>query len=253
MPTWQAHALGVSINAAVGGLSAGIGRTLKGESFWDGFRAGVPGGAVQYAGKVLGSRRFAGAGFAGRQVAALGGSMVHNAARGEGLLDRAVLPVGPARVYVDRGSPENSRVTLDLLTVAGAAYALANGARFNAQSSLSSGAMIMVLPDEFDTWTQPAAAFAGVIMHREGLRNRSQYSEILAHEGVHVMQHDFGQTVWSEPAERWLAHRVGGIAAPISRYVDLGLYKAVQRPITYYLVPARYNPWEQEASFLGRH
>lgn len=253
MPTWQAHALGVSINAAVGGLSAGIGRTLKGESFWAGFRDGLPGGAVQYGGKVLGSRRFPGAGLAGRQVAALGSSMVHNAGRGAGALDQMVLPLGPARLYLDSRSPEDSRVKLDLLTVVGTAYALAHGGRFDAPSSISSGAMVMVLPDEFDPWRRPAAAFAGVIMHREEMVHDLDRPEVLAHEGVHVMQHDFGQTVWSEPGERWLGERIGGMAALITRHVDLGLYKAVQRPITYYYVPIPYNLWEQEALFLGRH
>lgn len=252
LPGWQAHALGLGLNAAIGGVTAGIARELHGGSFWEGFRTALAGGSVHYAGKVIGSRRFAAAGLLGRQVAALGGSMVHNAASGRRPLDRLVAPLGPIRLYVDRNAPRPVRAKLDLLTAVGAAYALAHGGGLDAQASFSSGALVFLVPDDFDAWSQRAAAVGGVIIHRERLQSHPDRAWILAHERVHTMQHDLGLAIWSEPAESWLTSDVlGGPFAALGRRVDLGLYKAIQHSLTWYFVPIAYNPWEQEAVLLG--
>lgn len=252
-PVWEAHTMALGINAAVAGLSAGLIRELGGGSFWTAFRDGALGGGVHYGGKVLGAQQFAGAGLLGRQVAAFGGAVARSAGRGEGLLDRVIAPLGPFRLYFDSGGSDPVRVKLDLITTAAALYATYAGATLDLPASISSGALVYVLPDEFDAWSQPAAALGGVILYREELAGGPDHGWILAHERVHVMQHDYGLSVWSEPAEAWIGERFGHPVSSVNRVVDWGLYKGIQRPLTWFWIPRRYDPWEQEALFLDGH
>jgi hypothetical protein len=69
---------------------------------------------------------------------------------------------------------------LDLLTTVGAVYALANGGALDAGTSLSSGALIFIVRDEFNAWRQPAAAIGGVIIHRDRLNADPNRAGILA-------------------------------------------------------------------------
>jgi hypothetical protein len=253
-PRWQTHTIALGINAALGGFTAGIARKSSGETFWDSFWRGALGGSVHYSGKVISARDFAGAGLLGRQTASLGSSMVRNASVGRGFVDQVVVPVGPVRIYIDRKSGTPVRTKLDLVTGIGTAYAAVHSrSGLDLNASLSSGALVFTLPEEFAGWSQQAAAFGGVIMYRENpQRTDAGLDWLLSHEIVHVAQHDFLTTIWSQPAESWLMGNVlGGPFATASRYIDLGLYRAITAPLTYYLIPTAHNPWEQEALFLG--
>ena len=88
-PTWVGELAFLSGNAALGGLTAALIRELRGGSFWEAFLDGALGGAVVY-----------GAGLAGREVAAVGTSIVRNASDGRGTLEQLVLPIGVARLYL---------------------------------------------------------------------------------------------------------------------------------------------------------
>ena len=92
----------LGVNVALGGLSAALFQQLRGGSSWDAFLNGALGGAVAYAGRRLAVERFDGASLAGRQVAAVGTSIVRNASNGCGALDQLVLPFGFARLYLRR-------------------------------------------------------------------------------------------------------------------------------------------------------
>lgn len=88
------------INALLGGATAAGMRLIRGESAsesWSAFWTGTLGGGVTYAGKRVAVERFGGAGFLGRELATVGGSMVRNASAGRGVLEELVLPVGPVR------------------------------------------------------------------------------------------------------------------------------------------------------------
>lgn len=83
----------------LGGLTAGIVQRLRGGSFSDGFARGAVGGAVAYAGRRIAAERFDGAGLLGRQVGAVGASVVRNASERRPSLERLFFPAGPLHVY----------------------------------------------------------------------------------------------------------------------------------------------------------
>ena len=121
----------LAINSILGGVSAGVVRIVKGDpfsdAFSDGFFRGALGGGITYAGKVVASRSFSGAGLLGRQVAAVGVSTTANAADDIGFFDRVVLPLGPlpGRLVVRR---HDSRLSLhpqaDLISTVAVIYGL---------------------------------------------------------------------------------------------------------------------------------
>ena len=115
-------------NTLIGALTGGIFQTLRGGSFADGFTRGALGGAVVYAGKRLSVERFSGAGFLGREIAAVGTSIVRNAGEGAATLRRLVLPVGPLRLYLQPKGSAVVNLKVDLYELAWLGYALAEPA-----------------------------------------------------------------------------------------------------------------------------
>ena len=106
-------------NTFIGALTGGLVQALGGGSFSDGFTRGALGGAIVYAGKRLSVGRFAGAGWIGREVAAVGTSIVRNASDGLPTVHRLVLPLGPLRVHFRPNGDQVVNVKLDLLEAAG--------------------------------------------------------------------------------------------------------------------------------------
>lgn len=231
-------------NSLLAGVTAGVRRHFAGGSFWGGFAGGALGGSVTYAGKRVSGERFAGAGLLGREVAAVGASMVLNASDGRGLLETVTLPAGPLRLYVDRSAPLTLQARLDLAGVVAAAYVATRASAVDWRSSLSSGAPVFLV-------RQPSLAagrhIAGVIQLRDDTPEVMERS--LAHERIHVAQYDFASYVWSRPAERAL---LGGSRSGrwISSHVDFGLHLPVQGILSL-LVPYPQRPWEWEAHVLS--
>jgi hypothetical protein len=242
------YAVTIGANLALGGLTGGIGEGLRGGSFWRGFTRGAAGGGLVFVGKEVSAQRFTAAGLLGRELGAVGGSVVNNAAAGRPMFSRIVLPLGPVRVYAQPGSPDPVRIKLDAAGVIGLAFAATRpGARFDLESSLSSGAPVFGFEKERGS-RQQAAHLAGVIMaanHLEGDGRR----RALAHEQVHVVQYDFAFLAWSQPAEEWVAER-GPTVRTLSRYVDFSANAAVFSVLNVF-VPRRLSPWENEAYFLS--
>src|SRR5437868_1015216 len=101
-PRWVGEFTTLSANAAIGGLTAGIFQKVRGGSFKDGFTRGAFGGAIIYTGKWVAAKRISGGGLVGREITAVGTSIVRNASDGVGSLDRLILPVAIGRIYWDR-------------------------------------------------------------------------------------------------------------------------------------------------------
>jgi len=249
---WSSELQVVGVNAALGGLTAGVVSKARGGSFFGAFGRGVLGGAGVYAGKRVAAARFAGAGLLGRQMAAVGGSVVRNAADGRAPFARLVLPAGLGRVYVDRTtSATKLRLSADLSTVVTTAYALSRSElRFDLAGSLSAGLPVFGARDGFQGTGWDGRHVAGVIWVRDAVADRQGgivRSQVLAHEVVHAAQNDFAFTVWSLPAEARLARRLLG---PASRYVDLGLQVPALGAATL-LADYHQRPWEREAHYLS--
>lgn len=245
-PREQRYAVAVGANLALGGLTGGIGEGLRGGSFWRGFARGAAGGGLVFAGKQVSAARFTGAGLLGRQVAAVGGSVVNNAAAGRPMLSRVILPVGPVRVYAQPGGEQPLRVKLDAAGVVGLFYAATlPDSRFDPVESLSSGAPVFRVSDD---WGPAAGHLGGVIMTTEHYLARGE-RYALAHERVHVAQYDFAFAAWSQPAEAWAAERDSTLRG-IHRYVDLSA-NAVMFGALNFVIPSRQSPWEREAYLLS--
>jgi hypothetical protein len=243
-----------AINVVLGGVTGAGLRVLRGGSLRQGLASGIAGaagGALVYAGKRVAVQRWDGAGFVGREVAAVGSSVVWNAAAGRGVADRLVLPVGLVRLYL--AADEGFRVTpkLDLSSTVAIAVATLNGG-IDWERSASAGTPVFHRSEPYTRAQVRAQQAAGVITYRDPLA-RSGPSEgslqSLAHEQVHVIQRDQSFLFWSEPAEAALLGSTRAGRA-LRRHLDVGFDVAasalVKQVVTYEL-----RPWEREAYLLS--
>jgi hypothetical protein len=238
-------------NALIGGATAAVRARMHGRPVARALAAGAAGGALTYAGKRVVVERGGGAGFLGREAAAVGTSFSANAAEGRGLADRLVLPLGPVRLYVGvRGPGPRLGARLDAAALAAAAYTAAvPGTRFDAGASLSAGALVFRTRRELRGTSYEGRHVAGVVLLRD-FDDRALVRRASAHERVHVLQYDQSFLLWSAPTEAWLMDRAGW-SRTLHRWVDLGLNAPALAGLGA-VVPYRTQPWETEARFLAR-
>lgn len=256
-PSWVGDAAALGVNGLLGGLTAGLVQEARGGSFQDGFTRGFAGGIVVYGGKRVAVQQFGGAGLVGRQLSAVGSSVIRNASDGRPSLERLVLPVGPVRLYLSQRHGEPfARARLDLATVVAAGYAVrAPELEWDPRESLSSGALVfraenLLLRGEGDAEigasgiTRAGAIYASDIIALD-------FAEDVQHERVHVIQFDQFFLTGTDHAEDWLLHRLpgGGIAA---RYVDLNLSNLVTTGLAEAFKNYYQRPWELEARYLSQ-
>lgn len=218
--SWASHRAGdaafMAINALVGGVTAGLWQALSDGSFADGFAGGALGGGVAYVGKRLAAETFAGAGFLGRDVAAVGSSIVRNAAEARPLLDSLALPVGPLRLHLSPGRLSPPRVEVDLAELYWTGYGLAEDRlTLQVEESVSSGMPVFRADRPLlgpDGQTALGAAPAGVVF--VGPLSGGAADRTLAHERAHALQLDFVHHAWFRPLEEHLARQLpaGGLA-----------------------------------------
>lgn len=252
MPRWQGHTLAFGANVALGALTAGVVRAIQGESFWSGFTRGGAGGGISYLGKYMATRDFAGARFLGRQTAAVGASVSYNALTGRSTFETLTFPLGPVRLH---HSPEGRKITIDLVTVGGIFYALSRpGAELDLSRSLASASIIFradAISGGGAGSTVLGRAVGGVVIYRsiyEGLPELNNM--IIAHEMVHVLQHDYAGIALGSALEGWLADQLPEEAAKPLRYFDLGSYAVLKLVPLALGIRGRDTPWEREAYFL---
>jgi hypothetical protein len=236
----------VGVNAVLGGLTAGVGRWLRGGSVTKGAAVGLAGGALGYAGRRIAVEDFSGAGLLGRQVNAVGTSLVANAAADRGALSRLDLPVGPV---ILRFEPARRAWPVPRLRVWDAGWLVAaiveDRLDLDWEESISSGAPVFRAPDH-----RLEAAYGryvgGVIV-----LGMDPLPQTLAHERVHVLQFDAIQGYWGGPGEEWVASLLPARLRPPA-WIETGigaplLVKAVSDGLS-----LRWDrrPWEIEADFL---
>lgn len=228
----------VALNALTGGLTSAVSALLGGR---DPLRAAVGGGlggVGVYAGKQVAAQRFDGAGLMGRELAAVGTSVVINAGEGRGWFGTLWLPAGP--VWVRTGSAPLS-VRVSAVDVAMTVWAAATPELgFDAGRSLSTGAMVFTSPDHAirssDEYLKGFAA-GGVMVLGASVEG---FDGTRSHEMIHVIQQDFMLRAWSRPLEAWAWTAVAGRDVP----VDLGLVPQL-------LTPGFYDRFrERESSIL---
>lgn len=250
-PRWQGHTLALASNAALGGVAAGVVRAARGESFWTGFTRGAAGGGIVYLGKFIGTHDLPAIGLVGRQTAALGATITRSAMSGGGAFDHLTFPFGPVKIHRDSAG---TRLTIDLPTVIGTIHGLTrSGARFDPGRSLATGAVVFEVDSIHSResgWLALGRTIGGTIFHRSPPHYRVSSGEIMAHELVHVIQHDFATITLSVPFESWLADRLPTPLARPLRHLDLGSHMMLQALPGALGVDRRKTPWEREAYFL---
>lgn len=220
-PDAYAHAGALALNAVLGGVLSGVSRELRGGSFREAFAVGALGGGLSYGGKWVATRRFDGAGLAGRQVAAVGHSFVRNAGAGEPPFARLTFPLWFVRVDWDR-TRSRVRPGVQWSEVAALTWAVtSDDLELDAGASLSTGTMVFDAPrrrvlsdgrgvDGFEL--EGVTAIAGI--------RASPYEDVLAHEVAHVLQGDLLQSTIGDPLETWLVERIG--VGALRRFGPLG-------------------------------
>lgn len=256
-PGWVAPFSLTAANALINGLTAGIAQELRGGSFRDGFTRGALGGAIVYAGKRLAVEDFDGAGLLGREVAAVGGSIVRNASDGIGTFDRLVLPVGLARVYWQRGPQRSLQLKFDPVAIGWTIYGIVEPElEINFERTLSAGTPVFQTNDKIisvgDDNHAGGIAESGVIF----LSNVSQWGDpflqrAFAHERVHVLQTDNIFLNWIEPQDDRLLRLLPGGSA-INRWMDVNVSTEIMRLLANAFDRHRDRPWEVEAIYLTR-
>jgi hypothetical protein len=212
-------------NATVGALTGGILQKLKGGSFKDGFARGALGGAVIYAGKRIAVQDFWGAGLLGREVNAVGVSVVRNASEGEPSLSRLFLPLGPLplRTTIDLRNGLHVQPQLDVSAAGWFFYGLFETRLMpDVGRSLSSGAAVFRadrrrILDSGRTVGGFTVARSVFLSDPLALPGAGDWETVVAHERVHVLQQDFVLSAWSQPLAELALHRLPGGRA-VTRY-----------------------------------
>lgn len=252
-PTWTGHITFLGANAFLGGVTAGVLQKVRGGDFRDGFTGGAAGGALAYGGRRLAVERFYGAGLIGRQVSAVGVSVVSNASEGREHLERLVLPFGPLRLHVDRSAGVTIRpklAALELATMVG--LALRHETEFDWSASVSAGTPVFVSPGRWilgdDQQVNGRQMWGSIIISD---MSDLDFETTFGHERVHVLQHDFTFLSWSHPVERRMAEW-SEPTRRIHRYVDGGFVFPLLVEGMSWIMNVNYDDrlWEVEARFL---
>jgi hypothetical protein len=256
-PTWSGELASFGANALLGAVSAGIMRELKGGSFRQGFLRGFAGGSVIYVGKRLAVERFEGAGLVGRQVGAVGGSMVRNAGEGRGALERLYLPLGVARLEVHTPTGR-LQFTPDLTAIGWTIWAVTQSElELDRAASFSAGTPVFrtdnkVLRAHGDTTHSSGITSSGVI-YIVGIPSLGPVvaRKQLEHERVHVLQEDQLFLTVNDPVEELLLRQLPYLGRWAGR-VDVNLSTETLRTLARWFPKHLERPWEAEAIFHSR-
>jgi hypothetical protein len=239
------------INAAVGGLTAGTWRILSGKSFWNGFLRGAGAGVAVFAGKRIIAEGSPAAWWAGRQLAAIGGSEVANAAEGRAPFQKITIPAGPVRLHFEPRAKLAPSASLDLAsTVAAIVVGTRSGNRLGIQESLATGTIAFVTPELSDAIGGNVANIITISeLAPDGdfppLENKR---DILSHELIHSAQYDFVLAAWGDAAQTAILRKLH-LSGGITRYIDFSLLLPFQIAANE-LISYDKRPWEREAHLL---
>ena len=258
-PRWSSHVAILGANTMLSALSGGVAQWLRGGSFQRGFTEGALGGGIIYVGKRVAGEQFDGAGLIGRQVAAVGSSVVRNAMDARPPFSRIMLPAGPIRLYVTTTGGFHVQPKLDLMTTAHIIYGVQESElRFDGRASLSAGAPVFktynkVLSDSH-TDTHAGGLAASNVMYLSDVRawGKPFLRRVEAHESVHIVQEDQLFMTFTDHIEDAVVDRLP-FGTTINRWLDINLGTEVISVLLPPVFPrVRGRPWELEAIYLSR-
>jgi hypothetical protein len=256
-PSWTGELAVLGGNALLGGLSAGVLHKVRGGDFGRAFLKGLAGGAVVYGGKRVAAERFGGAGLVGRELAAVGSSMVRNAGEGRGTLEQVVLPVGPLWVRLQSARPF-VRAQVDVVSLGWLLYGLTESElRFDAGMSLSAGTPVflthnrIVLADS-DTAHAGGTVAPGVLVLADvPLFGREFARRTFEHERIHALQLDQIFMTMTDPVTDAAMLRVPGLRR-LEPWIEINLSGYLLSWLIGRVPEHLERPWETEAIFFSR-
>lgn len=239
------HMLAAGLNALIGGLAGGGIAILSDRPIGRAIVGGAAGGALGYGGKVIAVEQWQGAGFVGRQLGALGASLISNAAEGERPFERILMPVGPT-YFVIHPSGRQVHLKVDVPSVLHVAYASVHPSmQMDWNSTLSSGVPVFV--DSRTARGHGRYLFGTIVLvqptgHELG---GAHTSRVLRHERVHALQHDFSTIVLNGRLDRLLIPGADRFERHAVLRTDFLIWGGLAL-----ILPVDSQPWEREAYFL---
>jgi hypothetical protein len=241
----------LAINGALGSVSAAMVALAKGKDPWRAALQGFGGGVALGAGKQIAGNRFDGAGLLGRQVAAVGTSLVRSASEDTLLL---IVPVGPMTLEIrpraaDRVRPRVNVVSTGTLLY----YVFRDDTRIDWSATLSSGAPVFRFPTETVS-TRDGIIFGRMDFGTIVLGARPPIMDLqrrltLPHESIHLAQYDFLDHALALPPERAILRKLG-VGEGFLRHVDLGVVSVLLAGVLQMHMDYDDRPWEREAVIL---
>jgi hypothetical protein len=241
----------LAVNGALAGFASGMYALARGKNPWRAAVQGFGGGIIMGAGKQIAGRRLDGAGFVGRQVAAVGTSLVRSASEDTLVM---LLPLGPMTLEVRPRAVDRVRPRVNLVAAGTVLYyVIRDDTRFDLGSSLSAGAPVFRFPTETVTSRDGVIFgrmdFGTIVMGADPVMWSESRRMTLPHEAIHVVQYDFMEHALTLPPERAFLRMVG-VSEGIRRHVDTGLLSALLAGVLQMHMDYDDRPWEREAVIL---
>jgi hypothetical protein len=241
----------LAVNGALGGFSAAMFALARGKDPWRAALAGFGGGVVMGAGKQIAGRRFDGSGLLGRQVAALGTSLVRSASEDTLVV---LLPVGPMTFEVRPRAVDRVRPRINLVGAGTVLYyVLRSDTRIDVPATLSAGAPVFRFPTETvstrDGIIFGRMDFGTILLGTPSSVLTEQQDMTLPHESIHVLQYDFLEHALTLPPERAIL-RILGVGEGFLRHVDIGVMSVALAGVLHMQMGYDERPWEKEAVLL---
>jgi hypothetical protein len=241
----------LAVNGALGGFSAAMFALARGKNPWRAALLGFGGGVTMGAGKQLAGRRFDGAGLLGRQVSALGTSVVRSASEDTMVV---LLPAGPMTFEIRPAAVDRVRPRLNLVSTGTVLYyVIRSDTRFDLGSSLAAGAPVFRFPTETvstrDGIIFGRMDFGTIILGATPSTYDAQRRMTLPHEAIHVVQYDFLEHALSLPPERAILRKLG-VGEGFLRHVDLGAISVLLAGVLQMHMDYEDRPWERESVLL---
>jgi hypothetical protein len=241
----------LAVNGALGGFSAAMFALARGENPWRAALMGFGGGVTMGAGKQVAAQRFDGAGLLGRQLAALGTSLVRSASEDTTVV---LLPLGPMTVEVRPRAADRVRPRVNLVGSATVLYyVIRSDTRVDPRASLSVGAPVFRFPTETVS-TRDGIIFGrmdfGTVLLGTPLSPLDEQRRMtLPHESIHVLQYDFLEHALTLPPERAILRKLG-VGEGFLRHVDIGVMSVLLAGVLQMNMDYDDRPWEREAVML---
>lgn len=241
----------LAINGALGGFSAAMYALARGKNPWRAAYKGFGGGVTMGVGKQVAGRRFDGGGLIGRQLAAVGTSLVRSASEDTTVL---LVPVGPMTLEVRPGAVDRVRPRVNLVSTATVLYyVIRSDTRIDMRATLSAGAPVFRFPTETVTTRDGIIFgrmdFGTILLGSPPSVLDEQRRMTLPHESIHILQYDFLDQALTLPVERAILRKLG-VGPGFLRHVDLGATSVLLAGVLQMHMDYDDRPWEREAVLL---